>query len=112
MGIPWPKFTDLSPPDVQQGPVYQSVEFRPVMKKPSARYFLPNFVDFVNSVTDKKTVNDMSAHSMRRFVSLAEKGAKLQPANQPRGDKNAINNAFLRELGWSLPLRLGCTKFS
>jgi len=45
-----PKFTNLGG-DVEQGPLYQTAKFRPLLKTP--RYLLPNFVDFVDGVTPR-----------------------------------------------------------
>jgi len=62
-GLPGPKFTNLGT-DVQQGPDYHYAKFAPCDNL-SARYLLPNFIDFVGGVTTKKQiVNDMSQHTM------------------------------------------------
>ena len=61
-GIPGPKFTSL-------GGDGQSL--RPLIPHPSVntctRYLLPNFVDFVDCVTDKKLRSIIVPHTMRRL---------------------------------------------
>jgi len=51
-----PRFINLGT-DIQQGPIYQSAKFRPVVTTyvVCTRYLLPDFVDFVDSVTDIQT---------------------------------------------------------
>jgi len=52
--------------NVQQRPVCQYAKFRSLSDNPSTWYLLPEFVDFVDSMTDKnthkKTVNDVSTY--------------------------------------------------
>jgi len=52
---------------VQQGSLYHLAKFRPLVTTCTI-YLLPNFVDFVESVTDitTTTVNDVSPHIMSR----------------------------------------------
>jgi len=61
---PGPKFTILGR-YVQQDPLCQFAKFLFVLAT-RLRDLPPNFVNFVDGVTDKKTVNDASPHTMRR----------------------------------------------
>jgi len=74
-----PKFTNLG--DVARPPL-SSCQISSRSEKPSTRYLLPKFVDFVDSQTDrqtKTTVNDMPPSTMRR-ATMRYKSQRLAHA--------------------------------
>ena len=67
-GTPWSKFNNLGPYVYSNLPLSTS-QISSRSDNPSARYLLPNFVDFAYRMTHKKTVNDMTPHTMPQQLS-------------------------------------------